>query len=106
MRAKQKFWGDNHGKITITTSLDNPLSDLHHEGPMDLAPEPHRAKTFTAYAKLVEHYTPRKLSYDADTINAFLGTFTVLNASFQSDILYGLPAAGNHAGYYASIYGE
>ena len=58
---------------------------------MDLAPEPHRAKTFTAYAKLVEHYTPRKLSYDADTINAFLGTFTVLNASFQSDILMACP---------------
>jgi len=92
MRSKQKFWDNNRGVMAITTSLDNQLSDLHHDGLTDFAPEPRQAKTFAAYAKLVEKYTTRELSYSADIINAFLGTFAVLNGSFQSDILCGLPA--------------
>ncbi|RYP48701.1 hypothetical protein DL769_011176 [Monosporascus sp. CRB-8-3] len=93
LRAKQGFWDDHRGKMSARTSLDNPLFDLRRDGLTDLAPEPRRAKVFAAYAKLVEKYTTRKLSYDDDIINAFLGTFAALNTSFQSDTLCGLPAA-------------
>ncbi|CZR66050.1 uncharacterized protein PAC_15951 [Phialocephala subalpina] len=93
VRTKMKLWDEDSGNKAITTSLDNPLSDIHHDVLSDLAPEPCLAKTFAAYAKLVEKYTPRKLSYDGDIINAFLGTFAILNVSFQSDIVCGLPAS-------------
>ncbi|KAE9377360.1 HET-domain-containing protein [Stipitochalara longipes BDJ] len=93
VRAKQKFWDLDTSAKAITTSLDNPLSDLHHDGLTDLTPELRQAKTFAAYVKLVEKYTTRELSHGGDIINAFLGTFAVLNASFQSEIFCGLPAA-------------
>ncbi|KAH8743461.1 heterokaryon incompatibility protein-domain-containing protein [Hyaloscypha finlandica] len=93
VRGKQRFWDYNDGKKTLTAFLENPLSDLHHGELTDLTPELRRAKAFAGYVKLVEKYTTRKLSHDADIINAFLGTFAVLNASFQSDIFCGLPAA-------------
>jgi hypothetical protein len=91
VRSKQDFWG-NPGKVLIATPLHNPLSDLHQEF-ADLGPDAQRAKTFTTYSKLGEKCTLRQVSYDSDIINAFIGTFTVLNESFHSDILCGPPAS-------------
>lgn len=91
VRSKQDFW-DKPGKVSVSTSLDNPLLDLRQEL-IDVSPEVRQAKSFTAYCKLVEKYSCRQLSYDSDIINAFLGTFAFLNESFRSDILCGLPAS-------------
>lgn len=86
---------DSWNKIPIMTLLDNPLHDLLQDhGFADLPPEKRLTKAFAAYAKLVENYTTRKLSYDADIINAFLGTFAALNKLFQSEMTCGLPEAG------------
>lgn len=89
--SKQNFW-DMPGKVPVATSPDNPLSDPHQEL-AGLGPDARRAKSFIVYSKLVEKYTLRQLSYDSDIINAFLGTFTVLNEYFYSDVLCGLPAS-------------
>ncbi|OXV05664.1 hypothetical protein Egran_06568 [Elaphomyces granulatus] len=83
---------DTPGEALGSTTLDNPLSGLHQEL-ADLRPDAWRAKIFTMYSSLVGKYTLRQLSYDSDIINAFLGTFTVLNEFFHSDILCGLPAS-------------
>jgi hypothetical protein len=91
VRSRKDFW-DEPGRVPIATPLDNPLSDLHQEL-AGLGPDARLAKSFIAYSKLVEKYTLRQVSYDSDIINAFLGTFTVLNESFHSDILCGLPAS-------------
>jgi hypothetical protein len=86
-RSKQR------ANSALEASLDNPLTDLYHDGLTGLDPEQSLAKTFATYVRLVEKYTARKLSYEADIINAFMGTFAALNELFQSDILCGLPAA-------------
>lgn len=83
---------DTPGEAPGAKTLNNPLSGLQQEL-ADLGPDARRAKIFTVYSRLVEKYTLRKLSYDSDIINAFLGTFTVLNEFFHSDILCGLPAS-------------
>ncbi len=74
-----------------STIIDNPLFNLQEL--IDLEPETGLFKTFTAYAKLVEKYTLRKLSYESDILNAFSGLFAVLNEYFQSDIISGIPAS-------------
>ena len=74
-----------------STIIDNPLFNLQEL--VDLEPETGLFKTFTAYAKLVEKYTLRKLSYESDILNAFSGLFAVLNEYFQSDIISGIPAS-------------
>lgn len=87
-------WVDESDEMAVvTTSLDNPLSDLHDCRVEDLEPQSRLAKTFATYTKLVEKYTLRQLSYEGDIINAFRGTFAALHASFQSDIICGLPTS-------------
>jgi hypothetical protein len=76
-------------KALIVTALDNPLYDLA-PSLVDLPAESKRAETFRAYSKLVEKYTRRRLTYDSDIINAFLGTFKALE-TFQGQVLCGLP---------------
>jgi Heterokaryon incompatibility protein (HET) len=76
-------------KAPITTTLDNPLSDLGLSL-VDLPAESERVVTFKAYSSLVEKYTRRQLTYDSDIINAFMGTFKALE-SFQGQVLCGLP---------------
>ena len=86
-RSKQR------ANSALEASLSNPLTDLYHGGVTGLDPEQSLAKTFATYVRLVDKYTARKLSCEADIINAFMGTFAALNELFQSDILCGLPVA-------------
>lgn len=72
-----------------STNLGNPLLNL--EELVDFDPEKRLFKTFAAYAKLVQMYTLRKLSYESDVLNAFSGLFAILNQYFQGEIVSGLP---------------
>lgn len=78
-------------KVGSVNDHRQPLFNLQELA--DLNPETRQSKTFATYAKLVEKYTLRKLSYESDILNAFSGLFAVLNEYFQSDIISGLPAS-------------
>ncbi|KAF2685129.1 HET-domain-containing protein [Lentithecium fluviatile CBS 122367] len=89
------LWENPDVDARIVTSLNNPMDDLYlYYNSLDLpTPQARLRGTFDAYARLVEKYTSRTLTYESDIINAFLGVFAALNTAFQSDILCGLPAA-------------
>lgn len=91
VRSKEYLEGEP-SIVRVATSLNNPLFNLHQEL-ADLGRDARLARSFKAYSKLVEQYTLRHISYDSDIINAFLGTFTVLNEFFHSDNLCGLPSS-------------
>lgn len=76
-------------KVSITTTLDNPLSELGMSL-IDRTAEQKRVATFKAYSSLVDKYTRRQLTYDSDIVNAFMGTFKALEP-FQGQVLCGLP---------------
>ncbi|KAF8859201.1 hypothetical protein BDZ45DRAFT_590080, partial [Acephala macrosclerotiorum] len=48
---------------------------------------------FEAYSDLVRLYTQRKLSFPADILNAFSGSFAILQEHFRCQMLGGLPAS-------------
>ena len=75
----------------LPSSMSNPLVNLQEL--VDFRSEVRQYKAFAAYIKLVEKYTPRKLSYESDILDAFSGLFAVLNDYFESDIISGLPAS-------------
>jgi hypothetical protein len=44
------------------------------------------------YSNIVSNYSVRSLTYDKDTVSAFLGITNVLSGSFTGGFIYGLPA--------------
>lgn len=46
---------------------------------------------FDEYIRAIQGYTQRTLSYDEDTLNAFLGAGNALSAQHQTGLLFGLP---------------
>lgn len=93
VQAREPGWGDEDFNIPITTSLDNPLTEIHGQELDKLPQELNFLKTFRVYTRLVEKYTLRKLTYEADILNAFMGIFGALNTSFESEIICGLPVS-------------
>ncbi|KAH8590650.1 hypothetical protein B0O99DRAFT_691431 [Bisporella sp. PMI_857] len=79
---------DSH--VLDRANRNNPLSNL--TGLYDLALLERLSKTFSAYAKLVEVYSHRNLSFKSDILKAFAGMFAVLEEHFDSATLHGLPA--------------
>ena len=76
---------------TVSSPINNPLVNLQELA--DLEPERRQFRAFAVYAKLVERYTLRKLSYESDILDGFSGLFAILNEYFQSDIISGLPTS-------------
>ncbi|OAQ69830.1 heterokaryon incompatibility protein (HET) domain-containing protein [Pochonia chlamydosporia 170] len=70
---------------------NNPLSSLTELHDMSLRER--MSKTFNAYAKLVEIYSRRNLTYKSDILKAFAGIFAVLEEYFESAAVHGLPSA-------------
>ena len=50
-----------------------------------------RSGAFHEYAKMIEQYTHRSMTYDYDMLNALGGLLQIFEQSFKSDIAYGLP---------------
>lgn len=50
-----------------------------------------RSGTFNEYAKMLEQYTSRTLSYTSDVLNALAGLLHIFQLCFQSRLTYGLP---------------
>ncbi|KAF2246193.1 HET-domain-containing protein [Trematosphaeria pertusa] len=86
------FSDDPNAPMRTTTSLDNPLAELYYRDISHFNPESRLVMTFYVYRELVEKYTIRKLTYESDIINAFMGIFGALNVAFESDIFCGMPA--------------
>lgn len=76
-------------------TLNNPVLDKNRTW-MDVDHDPDRIElrkkiNFISYVNLVEDYTPRKLSFSADILNAFTGCMSELEFTFRGTFLYGLP---------------
>ena len=50
-----------------------------------------RSATFHEYAKLVEQYSYRQMTYDHDVINALTGLLNIFDLCFKSTMIFGLP---------------
>ena len=51
-----------------------------------------RSGTFAEYARMIEQYSSRKITYDSDAINALAGLLRIFSLCFQAECIYGLPA--------------
>ena len=50
-----------------------------------------RSGTFSEYARMIEQYSPRKITYESDAINALAGLLRIFSLCFQAECIYGLP---------------
>ena len=107
-----------HCRCTIARE-DMPSADSGHSHPpldwLDLKPQylgigtdPHwkdgslertrhglthvvRSGTFAEYARMIEQYSTRKMSYESDAVNALAGLLRIFSLCFQSECIFGLP---------------
>lgn len=82
---------ETENDVLNKANRNNPLSYL--AGMYDLSPRERLCTTFNAYAKLVEIYSQRNLTFKSDILKAFAGMFAVLEEHFDSAALHGLPSA-------------
>ena len=74
------------GVDTGTTWIDGSTETTRH-GSTRLV----RSATFGEYAKMIEQYTHRHMSYQSDVLNAAAGLLHIFSLCFKCGNLYGLP---------------
>ena len=91
------FWGDreaeedHYEKGADKLQINNPLTELRQIA--DVSKEERLRLVFQAYANLVEIYTTRNLTQEADILNAFSGMLSAFTEYFESKTFCGLPIA-------------
>ena len=91
-RCERGLWEEDRVDGFTDQSLQNPSGTFRHLVEMGHQPSHALELNFQRYALLVKRYTHRRLSYDADALNAIAGILKVLRPSFRGEFIHGLPS--------------
>ncbi|GAB7351892.1 hypothetical protein MBLNU459_g2435t1 [Dothideomycetes sp. NU459] len=75
------------GVDTAKTWVDGNIEISRHETTHIV-----RSGTFAEYAKVIEEYTHRRMSFETDVIDALAGLSHIFTLCFKSKLIYGLPS--------------
>lgn len=80
-----------HGQGRVQRSLRFPGSNNVRLGIDSIGSHKPHDMNFQSYRSLIYEYTPRRLSFRSDILNAFAGIANVLERGLKTRMLYGLP---------------